>query len=91
MVQRVEWFAKSDYPLLSFFEDHDIQVSPKVVGENLDYHPGYIGRRLRALRDAGLLDQHDSGLYELSDLGRQFLAGEVSAEEIEALDPELED
>ncbi|WP_114579156.1 phage repressor protein [Saliphagus sp. LR7] len=90
MVQRVEWFAKSDYPLLSFFEEYDIQISPKVAGENLDYHPGYIGRRLRALRDAGLLDQHDNGLYELSDLGREFLDGELSQDEIEALDPDSE-
>lgn len=88
MVRRVHWFSKGDYPLFGFFEEHDIQVSPKVAGENLGYHPGYIGRRLRALRDAGLLVQHENGLYELSDLGRTFLAGELSDDEIESLDPD---
>lgn len=74
--------------MLSFFEEHDLLVSPKVVGANLGYHPGYIGRRLRALRDAGLLDQHDNGLYELSNLGREFLAGDLPVEDVEKLDPD---
>lgn len=90
MVQHVSWFAKADYPILDFFERYDIRSSPKVVGDNIDYDRSYVGIRLRALRDAGLLVQHENGLYELSDLGREFLAGGLSREEVEALDPDSE-
>jgi predicted transcriptional regulator len=88
MIRRVSWFSKIDYFVIDFFDEYDLQVSPKVLAENIDYHPEYVGRRLRALRDVGLLKQHDNGLYALSNLGREFLAGEVPIEEIEALDPD---
>lgn len=88
MVQHVSWFAKIDYPILDFLSEYDILVSPKIVGGNLEIHRSYVGRRLRTLRDAGLLVQHENGLYGLSDLGREFLAGDLSREEIEALDPD---
>ena len=87
MVERISWFAKIDYPLLGFVEDHDILISPKVLAANIGYDRSYTGKRLRALRDAGLFEQHDDGLYELSDLGRQFLGGNLSQERIEALEP----
>lgn len=91
MVKRVSWFAKIDYPLFGFFENHDIRVTPKVVADNIGYGRNYTGKRLRALRDAGLLMQHDNGSYELSDLGREFLADNLSREELEALDPDKDD
>ena len=90
MVRHISWFAKIDYPLLDFLSRHDLLVSPKIVGANLGHHRSYAGRRLRTLRDAGLLVQHENGLYELSDLGRQFLADDLSREEVEALDPDIE-
>ncbi|RBI60128.1 phage repressor protein [halophilic archaeon] len=91
MVQRVSWFAKIDYLLFGFFENHDIRVTPKVVADNIGYGRNYTGKRLRALRDAGLLVQHENGAYELSDLGREFLAGDLTREEVEALDPDKDD
>lgn len=57
---------------------------------NIDYDRQYVGRCLRAMVDAGLIHQHDRGVYELSDLGREFLAGDLPVEEVEELDPDLE-
>lgn len=91
MVKRVSWFAKIDYPLFDFLSKHDIQVTAKVLSCNIDYNRTYTGRRLRALRDAGLLVQHESGTFELSDLGREFLADNLSREELEALNPDKDD
>lgn len=87
MVQQVDWFAKVDYRILRFLQDHDIKVSPGVLGRNIDRNNDYVGRRCRTLTKAGLLVREDEGIYELSDDGRAFLAGELTPEEIEAMDP----
>lgn len=84
MVERVSWMSPIDYWILEFFEDHDIQVSPKVLAENIEYDRKYAGKRLKALDSAGLVIQNDNGLYELSDRGRAFLAGEVNADELDS-------
>ena len=90
MPGRISWFSPIDYPLWSFFEQHDIQISVKGIAANIDYDADYTGRRVRTIRDAGLLVQNENGLYELSDLGREFLADDLSREEVEALDPDTE-
>lgn len=89
-MKRVAWFSKIDYEIMGFFEEFDLKMSPKVLAANLEYHPSYMGRRLRTLRDVGLLQQHEDGLYSLSDLGEEFLAAELSQTDIEALDPDSE-
>jgi hypothetical protein len=88
MIGRISWFSRIDHLIWEFFQSHDIRVSPKVLASNIEYHRDYVGRRLRKMRDAGLLVQHDDGLYEPSELGRQMLAGELSRREIEKLDPD---
>jgi predicted transcriptional regulator len=88
MVERVSWMSPIDYRILEFFEDYDIQVSPKVLSENIDYERKYTGRRLKTLKSAGLVVQNENGLYELSDRGRAFIAGDLDADELDAPDGE---
>ena len=83
MVERVSWLSPVDYEVLGFFESHDIVTSPKVLAANIDYDRQYVSKRCQALLSSGLLVQPENGLYELSDLGRDFLAGEVEPEVIE--------
>ena len=81
MVERISWFSPVDYEIFLFFENHDILVSPKVLAENIDYDRQYVYKRLRVLTGAGLLESSD-GIYELTDLGRKFLAGELNEDDI---------
>jgi len=83
MVERVAWMSPIDYHILEFFEQHDIQASPKVVSSNIDYDRVYTGKRLKALKSAGLFTQAENDLYELSDRGRAFLAGEVNGGDLD--------
>jgi len=85
MVERVSWFSPVDYEILLFFEDHDILASPKVIASNIDYDRQYVSKRCLNLIEVNLLRKDDSNLYELSDFGRDFLNGNVDAEEIEEL------
>jgi len=83
MVERVRWMSPIDYEILLFFEKHDISVSPKVLGANIDYDRQYTSKRCRRLLDEGILQKDENGLYRLSEKGRQFLAGDLDAEELE--------
>lgn len=83
MVERVDWMSPIDYFILDFYEDHDIEASPKVVAENIDYERVYTSKRLKTLVSAGLIEQGENGLYSLTDLGRGFIAGEVEGEDLE--------
>jgi len=85
MVERVSWFSPVDYEILIFFEDHDILVSPKVIANNIDYDRQYVSKRCVELMDKGLLRKDETSLYELTDLGRDFLEGTIEAPEIEEL------
>jgi len=44
-----------------------------------------VRNRIRQLHDAGLVDYYDEdrGIYEISNLGRAYLAGELDADELE--------
>jgi predicted transcriptional regulator len=86
MVQRVSWMSPIDYFILEFYEDHDIEASPKVVAENINYDRQYTGKRLKTLASEGLLVQKENGLYCLTDRGRGFIAGDLDAEDLENAD-----
>jgi len=81
MVERVSWFSPVDYEIFLFFEDHDILVSPKIIAVNIGYDRQYAYKRLRVLSEAGLLEAED-GIYELTDLGREFLAGDLDENDL---------
>jgi len=73
-----------DYEILHFFEEYgDIQASPKVIGANIDYDRNYTGKRCRNFADEGLLERTDDGLYQLSERGEKFLAGDLPASDLE--------
>lgn len=82
MVERIPWFSPIDYEILLFFDDHDIYATPKVISANIDYDRQYTSKRCRRLEDAGLLRKVDSGLYELSEKGRSYLAGDLDADDL---------
>ncbi|MWG35018.1 hypothetical protein GQS65_11060 [Halomarina oriensis] len=42
---------------------------------------------LRALATSGLLQQNENDLYDLSNIGREFLVDDLDTDEVEALDP----
>ncbi|ELY45781.1 phage PhiH1 repressor protein [Natronorubrum tibetense GA33] len=75
--------APVDYEILLFFDEHPIQVSPKVVAANIDYDRQYVGKRCGTLADAGLLESVGTGLYALTETGHAYLEGELDVSELE--------
>lgn len=83
MVERVDWMSPIDYFILRFYEEHDIEASPKVVAANIDYDRVYTSKRLKELVSEGLMEQGDNGLYSLTDRGRAFIEGDLDANDLE--------
>lgn len=78
-----------DLSILEFFDTTEIAATPKVVAYNTGYSDGYVRRRMPKLVTAGLLeyDDPDEAMYRLTETGREYLAGNVPACELEdALD-----
>lgn len=50
------------------------------------YSRQYIGERCRKLADYGLLQHLGNGVYRITDLGEQYLAGDLDAEKLEEPD-----
>lgn len=75
----------ADDRILEFFEEHRIAVPPSVLTYHLNYSKVHINNRMRKLADKGLLEKVDQerGFYAITDLGLEYLAGEVEAEELE--------
>ena len=82
-MERVAWFKDLDYYILEFYDDHDICISPSDMAANLEYEQSYVGKRLRKLRDAGLLTQRDDSRYELSEFGKEFLSGSIDGSAVD--------
>ncbi|QRV15786.1 MarR family transcriptional regulator [Haloterrigena salifodinae] len=83
MVERVPWMSPVDYEILLFFDEHPIQVTPKVIAANIDYDRQYVGKRCSTLADAGLLEPLGTGLYQLTDTGHAYLEGNLDVSELE--------
>ncbi|WP_394740146.1 MarR family transcriptional regulator [Natronococcus roseus] len=83
MVERVSWMSPVDYEIMLFFDEHPIQVSPKVLAANIEYDRQYLSKRCGRLVEAGLLESVDTGLYRLSESGEAYLDGELDGSALE--------
>lgn len=75
--------TQGDDRILETLESSGLTLSPRVIAENTDYSGNYINKRIRRLADAGLVERMDEGLYRISELGQDYLAGDLDAEDLE--------
>jgi len=82
----VSWMTKSDPAILEFFAETGVAMPPAVVSYNIDgvSHPT-VKRRLPVLVENELLEKVDDkrGYYRITELGREYLAGDLEAEDLE--------
>lgn len=83
MVERVSWMSPVDYEIMLFFDEHAIQVSPRVLAANIEYDRQYLSKRCRKLAEVGLLESVETGLYQLTEMGHSYLDGELDVSELE--------
>ena len=80
--------TNADDRVLEFLQNdpnHSIVATPKVIAENIDFNRGYVTQRMKVLREEGLVEYYDetSGIYQITDRGRAYLAGELEKDDLE--------
>jgi predicted transcriptional regulator len=83
MRPRVDWMTRADDYILEFLDETDIVATPQVIAANIDYSRQYVNQRIRALEDNDLVQNTGNGLYRITDRGRDYLAGELDASELD--------
>lgn len=74
--------TQADERVLVFLHEKDIVASPSVIAANIDYTGEYISRRCQELADAELIQRVDATNYRITQLGEQYLAGELDVEDL---------
>lgn len=80
---RVSWMTQADGRILETLAESDLVLSPRILAVNTDYSRHYVSRRLGKLRDAGLVEKIDEGLYQITQKGQDYLAGDIGADDIQ--------
>ncbi len=88
MRRPADWMTNSaDDRILEYLskvrEDTEVGKSPAEIGENIGYGRKHVGRRCRALAEHGLLLNLGRGSYRITDLGEQYLSGDVGPDELD--------
>lgn len=92
MHRDVEWMVPSDRPILRLMADMsypgDTWLKPATLALNISYSRYTIAERLKEMARRGLVDRHSQSVaaYRLNDLSRQFLADELDADALNALE-----
>ena len=85
---RADWMTLADDVIVEWMLNppgEPIKANPAIVGVNVDYGGSYVRQRMVKLRQAGLLEYYDEdrGIYQITDRGRAYLAGDLDAEDLE--------
>ena len=81
--------TRADDAILEFLlneGNRPINANPAVVQANINYQISHVRNRLRELHSAGLVEYYDEdrGIYRITEKGRDYLSGDLNAEDLEA-------
>lgn len=82
MRPRVDWMTQADNQILEFLDEKSIVATPKVIAANIDYTPQYVNERIPLLAENGLVENTGKALYQITDRGRRYLAGELDKDDL---------
>lgn len=78
-----EWMDPVDEEVLELMNREEFFTPDQIADQDVCRGP-HAAYRCRELTKRGLLTKHAPGMYDITDLGEQFLAGEVDPTELEA-------
>jgi len=74
--------TQADDRLLETLAESELVLSPRILAVNTDYSRHYVSERLAVLLEAELVEKVDDGLYRITTTGRDYLSGEIDAEDL---------
>jgi biotin operon repressor len=74
---------QTDDRILSLLDESGLLLSPSVIAVNLEYSRNWVSSRLSRLLEAGLVEKSEPSYYSISELGQQYLSGEIDAQTLE--------
>jgi len=77
-----EWMAPVDGSIVELMQSEDIFTPDHIADEDVCRGPD-AAYRCRELTKYGLLEKLAVGMYDVTELGEQYLAGEVDPSELE--------
>lgn len=83
MRPRVEWMNQTDDRILELLEESDLVLSPVVMSKNLEYSRSWVSQRLAKLDNVGLVAVDEGSYYYITDKGRDYLAGNLRADDLQ--------
>ena len=86
MRQPADWMRPMDDRILEALQTCGLVLSPSIIGYNIGNTREAVGRRLSGLSEYGLVERVDRGKYEITDLGEQYLDGELDVSELESVE-----
>lgn len=72
-----------DDEILELLADSELTLSPQVIAYNIERDRSGVNKRCSELSKRGLLKKPRRGLYEITDEGRAYLAGDLDASELD--------
>lgn len=80
-----KWMVLLDDRILEFLQEEGPKIPSKIANDDrIHYGDQYVGDRCRKLSEYGLLENIGNGVYVITEQGKQYLAGDLDASELEA-------
>ncbi len=89
MTRGPDWENSATRPTLRLLAEHDLALSATGIFYNLQQKlerppsQATVTRALKGLREVGLVAQPHGSLYQITAKGREYLAGELDASDLE--------
>ncbi len=74
-----EWMVPMDDEILELFHSAHLVLTPAIIAYNIDHSREEVNRRLTALVEHGLVERVERGKYRITQLGEEYLRGELAA------------
>ncbi len=80
-----DWMTIADERILEYLSTSETST-PKKMADSGDvrFSRQYIGERCRKLADYGLVQHLGNGVYRITEEGRQYLAGDLDASQLDS-------
>lgn len=75
-----EWMVPMDDEILELFHSAHLVLTPAIIAYNIDRSREEVNRRLTELRSHGLVERVERGKYRITQLGEDYLQGELATE-----------